>query len=312
MKKLALKGVETENETLARVYHVSKSAARDGFIGFFRSLLRNKSAAFGAAVLLLFLLMAIFGRMLISPALMESDMANCLQGPSARHLLGTDHMGRDTLAMIVFGAREVFVVAIITAVLTLVIAAMMGILAGLAKGFLGGLLDTIINVIMTVPSLPVMMLLSMIVKANNYFVFAFVLSVWSWAGLAKAIRAQVLSVKVREYVEAAQILGLSSGHIIFRELLPGITSYLTMNLIFTMRNAIVAAVSLMFLGMADFSATHWGMMIQIAISKTAAIYGSAAIWYFLSPMLAIALFGMGCFFFAHGLDEVLNPRLRSR
>ncbi|MGM9564342.1 MAG: ABC transporter permease [Faecousia sp.] len=301
----------SDSEALARAYHVSKSSSKDSFFGFFRALGKNKSACFGAVILLIFFLTAVFGPLLIDADDMRSDMANKLLGPSAEHILGTDHMGRDTLKMIIYGAREVLTVAAITAVMTLVIATVMGMLAAFTKGVVNWLLNILIDVIMTVPSLPVMMLLSMIVKANNYFTFAFVLSIWSWAGLAKAIRAQILSVMTRDYISAARILGLPTRHIIFNELLPGITSYLIMNMIFTMRNSISSAVSLMFLGMADFFATHWGMMIQIAVSKTAAIYGSSALWYFLSPIAAIAIFGMGCFFFSHGLDEVLNPRLRT-
>lgn len=310
-KKENFRALAADNEALARAYSVSRSSLRDGFAGFFRALLKNKSACVGAVILLIFLLMSLLGPILVSGDALRSDLSGKLMGPSPEHWLGTDHMGRDTLAMIVYGAREVFTVAAITAVMTLVIATVMGMLAALTKGIVNSLLNLLIDVIMTVPSLPVMMLLSMIIKASNYFAFAFVLSIWSWAGLAKAIRAQILSVMNRDYISAVEILGLPMRHIILNELLPGITSYLTMNLIFTMRNAISAAVSLMFLGMADFSATHWGMMVQIAVSKTAAIYGSDAIWYFLAPITAIAIFGMGCFFFSHGLDEVLNPRLRT-
>ena len=312
MKKMTgFRAATEDNEALARAYHVSKSSSRDAFFGFFRALRKNKSACFGAIILLIFVLAAICGPWFIGADALHSDMANKLQGPSVEHILGTDHMGRDTLKMIIFGAREVLSVAIITAVMTLIMATVMGMLAAFTKGILNGFLNVVIDVIMTVPSLPVMMLLSMIVKANNYFTFAFVLSIWSWAGLAKAIRAQILSVMTRDYISAARILGLPTRHIIFSEMLPGITSYLTVNMISTMRNAIASAVSLMFLGMADFSATHWGMMIQIAVSKTAAIYGSSALWYFISPVAAIAIFGMGCFFFSHGLDEILNPRLRA-
>ena len=309
-KTTGFRAATEDNKALARAYHVSNSSSRDAFFGFFRALWKNKSACFGALILLVFVLAAICGPWFIGADALSSDMANKLQGPSVEHILGTDHMGRDTLKMIIFGAREVLSVAIITAVMTLIMATVMGMLAAFTKGILNGFLNVVIDVIMTVPSLPVMMLLSMIVKANNYFTFAFVLSIWSWAGLAKAIRAQILSVMTRDYISAARILGLPARHIIFSEMLPGITSYLTVNMISTMRNAIASAVSLMFLGMADFSATHWGMMIQIAVSKTAAIYGSSALWYFISPVAAIAIFGMGCFFFSHGLDEILNPRLR--
>lgn len=300
------------NDTLAKAYNVSKSSAKDEVTGFFRALLKNRSATIGLVILLVFLLMAILGPVFVNPENLKSDFLNATKGPSLEHLLGTDHLGRDTLALIVYGAREVLLVAFIAAAITLTIATVIGMLAAMTRGILSAMIDVLINIIMTVPSLPVMMLLSTIIDASNPFVFAFVLSVWSWAGLAKAILAQILGLKNREYVEAARILGMPTRHIIIRELLPSISSYLTMNLIFTMRNAISASVTLMFLGMAQFSASHWGMMIQIALSKTGAIYGSSAFWYFLSPVLAITIFGVGCFFFSHGLDEVLNPRLRNR
>lgn len=312
MNDSKVRALAENNEALAKAYNVSKSSARDEFMGFVRSLLKNRSATIGLIILLFFLLMAIFGPVFVDPENLKSDFLNATKGPSLEHLLGTDHLGRDTLMLIIYGAREVLLVAFITAVLTLTIATVVGMLAAMTRGFLSSLIDIIINIIMTVPSLPVMMLLSTIIEASNPFIFAFVLSIWSWAGLAKAIRAQILSMKNREYIEVARILGMPTRHIILRELLPGITSYLTMNLIFTMRNAISASVTLMFLGMAQYSASHWGMMIQIALSKTGAIYGSSAFWYFLSPVLAITIFGVGCFFFSHGLDEVLNPRLRNR
>jgi peptide/nickel transport system permease protein len=254
--------------------------------------------------------MAIVGPMVVNPQMMKADIRNRLSGPTWKNPLGTDNTGRDTLTQFIYGSRQVLTVAFIAALLTLLFASVIGMLAG----FVGGRVDTVLmfisNIVMTVPSLPIMMLLSTVIKVDNPFLFGLVLSIWSWAGLARAIRAQILSIKTRDFIEAANILGMSKRHILMNEMLPTITPYLTMNLIFSMRGAIGASVALMFLGLAVFQSSHWGMMLQIAISATGALFGSSALIYFLTPVTGIALFGMGCFFFASGLDEALNPRLR--
>jgi len=263
-------------------------------------------------ILIIYVLLAVVGPMVADPKLLKSDIRNRLAGPSWEHPLGTDNNGRDTLTQFIYGARNVLTVAFIAAVMTILIATTIGMLSGLIGGWVDSVLMFFTNIILTVPSMPIMMLLATVMSADNPIAFGFVLSVWSWAGLARAIRAQIMSVKNRDYVEAARILGMPTRHIVVGEMLPSITSYLTMNLIFSMRGAISASVGLMFLGLAKFSASHWGMMIQIAISSTGALYGSNALIYFLTPVVGIAVFGMGCFFFASGLDEALNPRLRTQ
>lgn len=306
------KDLQNGNAALAKAYNVSKSTTRDEFIAIFRSIVHNRRAFIGMLILLAFLLLAIIGPEIIDPKMLKSDIRNKLAMPSWEHPLGTDNAGRDTLTQFIYGARNVLTVACIAAVMTLIIAC----IVGMTAGFLGGWVDTVLmfitNIILTVPSMPIMMLLATVIEADNPFVFGFILSIWSWAGLARSIRAQILSVKNRDYIEAAKILGMPRRHIIMNEMLPSITSYLTMNLIFSMRGAITASVSLMFLGLAKFQSSHWGMMLQIAISSTGALFGSSALIYFMTPVAGIALFGMGCFFFASGLDEALNPRLRTQ
>ena len=313
-KTFALGGKELakDNAALAKAYNVSKSTTRDTLLSIWKSMVSNRRSLIGMIILACFILLAVFGPMIADQSLLKQNIRERLQGPSWKHPLGTDNNGRDTLTQFIFGARNVLTVAFIAAVMTILIASVIGMLAGLLGGWVDTVLMFIANIILTVPSMPIMMLLATVMEADNPFSFGFVLSIWSWAGLARSVRAQILSIKNRDYIEAARILGMPTRHIIMNEMLPSITSYLTMNLIFSMRGAISASVSLMFLGLAKFSASHWGMMLQIAISSTGALFGSAALIYFLTPVIGIAIFGMGCFFFASGLDEALNPRLRSQ
>lgn len=302
----------TSQERKVRFEEVSENTALDVLKSFFRIIYRNKRAFVGMIILIFFILMAVFGPMLVDPGLLKQSLKSRLQMPSWQHPLGTDNKGKDTLAQFVYGSQNVLTVAFIAAIFTLVIASIIGMVSGLLGGKVDSFLMFVTNLVLTVPSLPIMMLLSMVVEIKDPITFGFVLSIWSWAGLARNIRSQILTVKQRDYIEAARILGMSNWHIIVKELLPSITSYLATNLIFTMRAAISASVNLMFLGLVPFSSSHWGMMLQLALSTTGAMFGSSALIYFLVPVVGIALFGMGCFFFASGIDEALNPRLRTQ
>jgi peptide/nickel transport system permease protein len=255
--------------------------------------------------------MAVVGPYII-PLDTQTNYVERLQLPSLEHPFGTDYAGRDTLSQFVHGSRNVLVVAFLSALFTLLIAFIMGTVSGVMGGTVDAILMFITNIILTVPSFPIMMVLSMVIKISDPVTFGLVLSIWSWAGLARAIRSQILSLKQRDFIEASRILGLGLPHIIFAEMLPNITSYIAINFIMIMRGAITASVGLMVLGLVPFSSTHWGMMLQMAISNTGALYGSSAIIYFLVPVLGIVFFQMGCLFFANGLDEALNPRLRAQ
>ncbi|MGL5149498.1 MAG: ABC transporter permease [Clostridium sp.] len=278
---------------------------------FFRIMMRNKQALFGMVILIIFFLMATVGPMII-PESTTTDYANRLQGPSWQHWLGTDYAGRDTLAQFVHGSRNVLLVAFIAAIITITIAFVFGTISGVAGGLVDEILMGIAGVMLTVPSFPIMMVLSMVIKIENPVTFGLVLSLWSWAGLARSIRAQILSLKHRDFIEASRVLGMGLFHIIFKEMLPNMVSYILVNFISIMKGAITASVGLMVMGLVPFSSSHWGMMLNLATTTTGAMYGSTALIYFLTPVCGIMLFQMGCLFFANGLDDALNPKLSSQ
>lgn len=275
---------------------------------FFKIILKNKQAVFGMCILIFFFLMATIGPMIVA-ASTTTNYANRLKGPSLQHWLGTDYAGRDTFAQFVHGSRNVLLVAFIAAVITIAVGFIIGTIAGVAGGIVDEILMGITGVMLTVPSFPIMMVLSMVIKITNPFLFGLLLSLWSWAGLARSIRAQILSLKHREFIEASRVLGMGLFHIIFKEMLPNMISYITISFISVMKGAITASVGLMVLGLVPFSSSHWGMMISLATTTTGAMYGSTALIYFLTPVCGIMLFQMGCLFFANGLDDALNPKL---
>lgn len=282
-----------------------------GFKDFCRTIYRNKKAFAGVIILFMFILMATIGPRLVELN-MDVNFAGRYQMPSAEHLLGTDYAGRDTFAQVVHGSREVLTVGVFAACFTVVI----GFIIGAVSGFLGGKVDTILmfitNIFLTIPSFPVMMVLATIVSIKNPIVFAFILSLWSWAGLARSIRSQILSLKHRDFIVACRIMGMSTRHIVFKEIFPNLVSYIAMNFIMTVQGAIVSSVGLMMLGFAPYSPTNWGMMLNLAIKNTAGVFNPKGYLYLACPIVCLALFQMGCIFFGNGIDEALNPRLRSR
>lgn len=281
----------------------------NGLRGFIESIWRNKMSRAGMFILIFFLLLATIGPMIITPP--KSDYANRLQPPSTEHWLGTDYSGKDTFVQLVLGSREVLLVAVYAGVIAIFIACVVGIVAGLLGGKIDAILMLFTNVVITVPSFPVTMILSMVLAIENPFMFGVVLSLWSWAGLAKAIRSQVLIIKHKDFIEASRVLGLSKVSIIINDVIPNIISYIAVNFIAIMKDAIMASVGLMYLGLVPFQGNHWGMMIQLSITTSGALMGSGAIVYFLAPVVSIVLFQLGCYLFATGLDEALNPRLRT-
>jgi len=276
----------------------------------FRIIKRNKRAFAGFVILLFFLLMATVGPEVI-PLDMSARFTERYLQPSLAHPLGTDYVGRDVWAMIVHGSRDVLSIAFLTALFTTCIAITVGMLAGLRGGTTDAVLTVLTNAVLTVPSFPVMLMFSAALRVKDPFTLAAILSFWRWGGLARATRSQILSLKEREFIEAAKALGLSTFHIIFKELLPNILPYVAINFLYFMRDAITASVGLMFLGLIPFSAANWGMMLNLAAVQSGAIYVPRAIFYVIAPMACITLFQLGAVFFAHGLDEVLNPRLRT-
>jgi peptide/nickel transport system permease protein len=262
----------------------------------------------GFIILIIFLGIAIFGPIILEQP--KADYLNRLKPPSGQHILGTDYSGKDTLVQLILGSREVLLVAFWAGAISICIACSVGIIAGLIGGKVDAVLMLIANVVVTIPSFPVTMILSMIIKIDNTFMFGLLLSLWSWAGLAKAIRSQVLTIKHKDFIEASQILGLKKIDIIINDIIPNIISYIAVNFIAIMKDAIMASVGLMYLGLVPFQGNHWGMMIQLSLTATGALMGSGTISYFLAPVLGIVFFQLGCYLFASGLDEALNPRLR--
>ncbi len=280
------------------------------YYNILRPIFKNKRALVGFTILMGFVVMAVVGPMVV-PLNLKTNWKERFKPPSLEHPLGTDYGGRDIFQQIVHGSRDVLLIAALSALFAILLAVTIGI----TSGFLGGVADVVLmgitDIFLTIPSFPVMMAIAAVLKVRDPFSFAAVISMWMWAGLARSIRAEVLSLKQKEFIEAAKILGLGTFHIVFREIMPNIMPYIAINFITMMRAAITASVGIMFLGIVPFKITHWGVMLNLAMFQYGAVYVPEGVHYALAPLLCIVLLEYGAVSLSHGLEEIFNPRLKT-
>ncbi len=281
-----------------------------------RAVLRNRAGFVGFIGVMFFLLMTTFG-----PLLIEYDgrahyydrllpgSQTLFQAPSAEFPLGLDYQGRDILSHIVYGGQAVIATAVLAGVLTTLLAVTLGAASALIGGAVDTVLTAITNFILTIPQFPLLVVIAAIVNLDDRLWLAVLLAVLDFPTLMRAIRAQVLSLRERDYVEAAFSLNMGLPHIIVREVLPNMVSYIVISTIFSIRSAMYAQVGLVFLGLVPLQEPDWGVMILVA-RQQGALFLREATSMLLSPILAIALFQLSLVLFTRSLEEIFNPRLR--
>lgn len=287
----------------------SRSIFRQVFIEPLKIIARDKSGLIGFIVLLFILLLSFVGPYFIKLDT-EVKLDKIYQFPSREHLLGTDNQGRDIFSQIVNGGKDVIIVAFLAGLISTLIAVTLGSLSAYA----GGITDTVImfitEIILTIPQFPLLAVLAAFVRLTNPTMLAFIIGFLGWPALARAIRSQVLSIRERDYIEAARVLDLGRLHIIFSEILPNMLSYIVISLIMAMTSAVYSQVGLIILGLVPFYGHNWGLMIQLAWTRGAIFY-RGSIFYILSPIIAIALFQWSAVTFTRSLEGIFNPRLRA-
>ncbi len=231
------------------------------------------------------------------------------QSPSLDHPLGTDSSGRDVWVQIVHGGKDMLVIGLIAAMVSTFIAVTFGSLAATVGGAIDTVIVSLTDIWLTIPRVPLLVVAAAVLKLDSLFYIALLLGFLGWAGLLRQIRAQVLSLKERDYVEAARSLDLGLVHVIFREILPSMRSYIVIHFIFAMTGAIYGVAGLLLLGLLPLSGNNWGLMLNFATVR-GAIYFRDSLWYILSPILAIVLFQLSLVWLAAALDDLFNPRLR--
>jgi peptide/nickel transport system permease protein len=272
-------------------------------------LARNRIGLIGLIGLLAFLLLAFVGPYIV-PLDTKVKVDQIYAPLSWQHPLGTDSQGKDVWSQIVHGGRALILVAVSAALLSTVIGASLGALSAVVGGWVDSALMFLTDIWLTIPQLPLLIVLAAFIRVNNPATLVLIIGLLSWPGLLRAVRSQVLAIKQSDFIEAARVLDLGTAHIVFREILPNMMSYITINFILAVTAAIGFQAALVFLGIVPLSGTNWGVMLQLAFTR-GAIFSKDSFWYIMAPVLAISLFQLTLVALERGFAEVFNPRLRS-
>lgn len=263
------------------------------------------------AIIGTYIFVGAFGPMLIEPAQMGEGQPLVSPFQSWEFPLGTDRTGHDLLAMTVYSTRPVLLMMASGALFTVTIGTIVGTLAGYKGGALDTVLSTVTDTFINIPGLPLVIVLSVIVEPTNPMVVGIFLSIALWAGLARSIRSQLLTLRRESFIEASQALGVPTSRVIYKEMLPHLMPYIVINFVNAARIVVFSAVALYFLGVLPFEDNNWGVVMNLAY-ENGAHYRPQALHWLLVPVGAIVFLSIGLVLLAQSLDRVFNPRARAR
>jgi peptide/nickel transport system permease protein len=278
-----------------------------------RVIFADRLGAFGAIVIIVATLVAIFGPWLISHDPYESlKMANgrmaVLQPPSTEFPLGTTNLARDLLSQMILATRTTMIIGVASGLVSILVGANIGLIAGYYGGRVDNILMRITDVAYGMPFLPfIIVLISLFGRSISFVILAIVLIVWRTS--ARVIRAQTMAVKQRQFVMFARARGASDLRIIYRHIAPNILPLLLLYTSFNIAWAIVTEASASFLGFGDPNAVTWGSILQ---DLWASGYTQTAWWWFIEPSAAIVLLVSAFVFVSRAYEVVANPRLGDR
>jgi peptide/nickel transport system permease protein len=273
---------------------------------------RDRASVIAAAVILLIVLMAILAPVVasitghgVNQQFTDTGLTpdGLPRGPNSTFVLGNDDLGRDLLVRIAYGARISLIVGVVATALTMSI----GVVVGLAAGYFGKIVDTVlarlIDVMLSIPFLLLAISLASIFSPSLTIVII-VLGILSWASIARIVRGQVLSIREREYIEAARAMGAGPWRIMFVEILPNLIAPIIVYTTLLIPLTIVGEASLSFLGIGVQPPTaDWGQMISAS-----AQYYQQAWWYLVFPSLALLITTLAFNVFGDGVRDAFDPR----
>ncbi len=272
---------------------------------------RSRTAIVGLIILVFFVVLALFAPV-IAPYRPLQRVTDVSPGspPSPSHPLGTNIADQDIYSQVIWGSQ----ISLIVGILAAIVASVVGTLVGLVSGFLGGWVDEVMmrfnDVVLSIPWLVLMIVVAARLNRIDLTGLVLVIGLTGWSVTARVIRSSVLSIKERMFVERARMVGSSDAHILVRHIFPNAFPLIFANTILTVAVSILSESVLAFLGLSDPTTVSWGKVISQAIDANAIINGNV-LWLII-PGLCIVFLVFGFYLFGYALDEILNPRLRSR
>lgn len=278
---------------------------------FWRNLPRNRMALAGTGMLLFALGLAVFAPLLAPEDPRRAQLATTYSiyaAPDAQHWLGTDDAGRDVLSNLIFGARVSLTVGFFASFISIAIGGSIGMAAGYAGGATDRALMRFTDVVLVIPDLPLAIVLVALTKPSLFNIIL-VIGLVGWTGTARLVRAQTLAVKERKFVHRARAVGAGDLRLITRHIFPLVLPLLVVNTVLVISLAILEESALSFLGLSDPTTVSWGQMLNYAFSRGAT--SSGAWWALLAPGAGIVWVVLGCTLLGYGLEQILNPRVKS-
>ncbi|TCG08568.1 diguanylate cyclase [Paraburkholderia steynii] len=272
---------------------------RRGLVRF----MRNKAAVFGAILVALIVVMAVFAPWLTQYDPVQASFMTVRQAPSAAHWFGTDELGRDVLSRLLYGARASLLAGVVSVAIAVVLGVPLGLLAGYFGKLVDGVISRIADALLSIPFLILAIALSAFLGPSLTNAMA-AIGISAMPRFIRLTRGQAISVKAEEYVEGARAIGLDHARIILRYILPNVLPPIIVQASLTVASAIIAEASLSFLGLGQLPPSpSWGSMLN-----TAKDFVSQAPWMSIFPGIAIFLAVLGFNLLGDGLRDALDPR----
>ena len=277
-------------------------------LGRLTELRGNAKLTAGLVLTLSLVALAIIGPMVVDTELARPISVPTNQPPSLQYPLGTDGGGRDLLAVIIASTPQTLRLGLVAGLIGTAVGTFLGLVAGFFGGWPDRIISTATDVVLTIPPLAILLIVAASVRTVSVEMMAFIIAALAWMNPARAIRAQVLSLRERAYVEIARISGMGELRIALFEVLPNLLPLIMSAFVAAVSGAILAALGLEALGFGPQDTPTLGMTVYWSLLYGA--FGRNMWWWWMPPIVILAILFIGLFLLSVGLDEALNPRLR--
>src|SRR5438132_586415 len=274
-----------------------------------RAVAHNRKAVAGVLLLGFFLVLAIFPGQ-IAPDDPQAEIFGRGLGPSSHHWFGTTAYGQDVLSQLIWGTRQSIVIALAVGGLATALAVLVGVSAAYLGGIADGVLSLLTDVILVIPIFPLIIVIAAYEKNSGLFTLVVVLGVLGWSYGARQLRSQTLSLRTRDFVEAARVRGERRLYVIVFEILPTMTSLIVASFLGAALYAVLFAAGLQFIGLGDPNSQSWGTMLYWAENNEA--LGAGMAYWAIMPGVCVALLGAAFALLNYAFDEISSPALRLR
>ena len=292
-------------------YSVPLAASRKRALpGWLSVLLHNRKAVIGLTLVGFMVLIAVIAPLISVNNPTDFNILATRQAPSWHHLFGTTDQGSDVFSQVMLGTRRSLILGFSAALLATTLATVFGIAGAYAGGIVDEIVNFLTNIFLVIPTIPLLIVVSGYIKARGMSTMILVLGLTLWAFEARILRGQALTLRNRDFVQAAKVAGESTWRIVSGELVPNMISRIAAAFVLVFYVALLVDAGLEFLGLGDTAHVSWGMTLYWAQTNSAVLQGEW--WAFVFPGLALVVTVIGLTLLLAGIDEVSNPQLRGR